>query len=490
MATLSDADRKAILAKLQDAITQSSIDAVLDRLSTIQTELKELAARPVPVTLSINDYTNADWVNGSFRKKAGLSLVNTPEAQAALKAGAVVTLGNGETRKVASLQVIDGRNLSLWLEGDIVPSAVAATKKITVDPKAVVKEEVVETKPETPSVPAPEVKRNPRAAGNLIGINLASAAFSDHDPSALPGIYGKHYIYSDETHYKKWAKELGVTHIRLCIRAERITPVPGGELNAAEASRILQAYDWAAKYGQVVELDIHNYFKFALNGQWVEFDTPKYSEAHFADLWRRLAKLLVGHKALYGYGLCNEPKTLVGDKNTNGKWARLAKAAAQAIRTIDEDGYIIINGESWASADRWRAQNPNFPLKGLKNVIYQAHQYADSDASGTYKDLNEKIDPQIFVKRLQDWVKWGKETGSELMLGEIGVPYNCPAGLVAFDNGLKFCADNNIRVMGYAGGPWWPKNSANAMEADGVLLTQVTDIMKKHQKYIDHHGPN
>ncbi|WP_434136590.1 cellulase family glycosylhydrolase (plasmid) [Pseudomonas luteola] len=69
----------------------------------------------VLATSPINDFTNADWLNGVYRKKAGFSIPGTSTNQAAFKAGGSVRLANGEVRKITYVQA--GKNLGVYLEG-------------------------------------------------------------------------------------------------------------------------------------------------------------------------------------------------------------------------------------------------------------------------------------------------------------------------------------------------------------------------------------
>ncbi|MBW5415698.1 glycoside hydrolase family 5 protein, partial [Pseudomonas sp. MAG002Y] len=69
----------------------------------------------VLATSTINDFTNADWLNGVYRKKAGFSIPGTSTNQAAFKAGGSVRLATGEVRKITYVQA--GKNLAVYLDG-------------------------------------------------------------------------------------------------------------------------------------------------------------------------------------------------------------------------------------------------------------------------------------------------------------------------------------------------------------------------------------
>ncbi|WP_373290449.1 glycoside hydrolase family 5 protein [Pseudomonas asuensis] len=78
----------------------------------------------------INNFTNADWLNGVYRKKPGVSIPASAANKAAFTVGASVRLANGEVRKITHVHI--GTNMAVYLEGAPVNgSAVGYPNKLT-----------------------------------------------------------------------------------------------------------------------------------------------------------------------------------------------------------------------------------------------------------------------------------------------------------------------------------------------------------------------
>ena len=63
--------------------------------------------------------------------------------------------------------------------------------------------------------------------------------------------------------------------------------------------------------------------------------------------------------------LVNEPH----DLPSLTLWPTIAQAAIDAIRTVDKNTPIHLEGNSWSAASSWQAQNPGFPLTDPSNRI-------------------------------------------------------------------------------------------------------------------------
>ncbi|MBH3439809.1 MULTISPECIES: glycoside hydrolase family 5 protein [Pseudomonas] len=81
---------------------------------------------------AINNFTNADWLNGVYRKAAGFSVAATSGNTAAFKVGTSVRLANGLVTKISSVQVV-GSNMSVWVNSSALDGAVVGyPNKLTV----------------------------------------------------------------------------------------------------------------------------------------------------------------------------------------------------------------------------------------------------------------------------------------------------------------------------------------------------------------------
>ncbi|AHL74695.1 cellulase [Stutzerimonas stutzeri] len=454
--------------------------------STVTTPPATVTPTPTPTpaapstayTAGLNSFTNSDWENGVYRKAAGFSVPDTSANKAAFVAGASVKLADGQVRKVAAVYDV-GAHLSVMLSGSALSaSAVGYPKTISVVSGTTTTTPSTATPAPTPvptpapaPTPAPTTPVVSDGSGiDLVGVNFGSGVF---DPGTVPGIYNKGYTYADESYYKRHAG-LGFKLVRLGFLWERIQPKLGTELDAAELGRIKQSLDYAQKYGIKVILDMHNYYRYY--GKVI--NSPEVPRAQFAETWRKIAVQVSKHPALYGYGLMNEPY------NTgNNLWPQTAQAAGQAIRKVDPTKWIMIAGDRYSSAFHWQKYNTqliNDPwMRDPKNnLVYEAHQYLDSDYSGTYRNRAETFAPNLGVERVKPWVEWLKKNKLRGYIGEHGIPDFSPSAVVATDKLLAYLAENCIPSTYWAAGPRWGENIMALDVSSGKHRPQLAPLQK------------
>jgi hypothetical protein len=224
------------------------------------------------------------------------------------------------------------------------------------------------------------------------GINMSGGDFGTPGPlespttfsNANPGAYNSAYHYDTLQSYGYVASR-GMSLIRLPVRWERVQPVLGGALNAAEVQRIADAVGRANAYGMRVILDIHNYGAYWLSngtqGVRRPIGSAEVTVAHFATLWRQLSSSFRSTPGLVGYGLMNEPVGMAGPV----AWEQASQAAVTAIRQNGDTKLVLVPGYNWSGAQQWTSQHPKpWITDTAANVRYEAHHYWDRDSSGAY----------------------------------------------------------------------------------------------------------
>src|SRR5690606_18944237 len=73
----------------------------------------------VGFTSQINRFTSGDWLNGVWRREAGVSIPLTNGAREAFKPGVQVRFADGQVRKISKVFVV-GSNLSVYFEGGLL----------------------------------------------------------------------------------------------------------------------------------------------------------------------------------------------------------------------------------------------------------------------------------------------------------------------------------------------------------------------------------
>lgn len=284
----------------------------------------------------------------------------------------------------------------------------------------------------------------------MIGINLAGADFGG---GSLPGEYGKHYIYPGVAEIDYY-KARGIELVRLPFRWERVQHRLQGELDAAELARIDAVLDLIEERGMRVALDMHNYARYHVDGEFRLVGTKEVPSAALRDVWERLARHFKDRDCLWGYGIMNEPY----DTGPHD-WLPNAQMVVDAIRKIDRDHAILVPGDNWTGAHNWLQFGARMlPVKDpADKIIFEAHQYFDRDSSGSYKRSydGEGASPTTGVDRVRDFAEWCLANKVRGFVGEYGVPDDDPRWLVTLDNLLAYLKANGLGGAYWAGGPWW-----------------------------------
>lgn len=290
----------------------------------------------------------------------------------------------------------------------------------------------------------------------FLGVSLAGPEFGSKATArgfeydeAEPDAFGSTYIYPGDEQLA-YLRSKGLTLVRLPLRWERVQPVLNEPLNVAEAARIDQFLNNAARHDMRVILDIHNYGRFRGN---IIGSAAVPNEA-FKNLWTRLAARYKLAPALFGYGLNNEPYDM------QGHWPAAAQAGVDGIRAWDTWHAILVAGDCWSSAHRWRDSACNEDLSVTdfsNNVYYEAHVFFDSDHTGTYQGSDDNINnPNIGIERVKPFHDWLTEKGFRGIIGEVGVPDDDAKWLTALERFLTYLQQNDIGAIYWAAGPWWP----------------------------------
>lgn len=203
----------------------------------------------------------------------------------------------------------------------------------------------------------------------LRGVNSAGAEF-----------YTEHFDSLDSF---KFLKARGITWIRLPFSWGRLQPVANGPLDTGGLERLKTAVANARSAGLEVVLDCHNYMRRREPGAKEESIA---TTEQLADLWRRLAPVWSGDTGV-SYGIMNEPHDL---PDGAAGWEKASQAVLDAIRATGTQNAVFIPGYEWSGAGNWAQKHPKPWIHDPgNNVVYEAHNYWDSDGSGAYKNSYE-----------------------------------------------------------------------------------------------------
>lgn len=316
-----------------------------------------------------------------------------------------------------------------------------------------------------------------RAAIRFTGVNLSGAEFG---VGSLPGTYGTHYTYPTTAEINYFVGK-GMNTFRLPIRWERLQrsqfatlhgdgPGPTGELD-----RLDTFVNAATGQGAYVIIEPHNFARYFPSGSG-DFQTSSVGrldgdipDAAFADFWGKVADHYKGNERVI-FNLMNEPTAI----DTDG-WVASANAAIAAIRATGAKNLIQVPGNRWTGAWAWNSAGGTIngiPLGRSNasalldivdpgdNFVIEAHQYLDSDGSGSHESINNN-DPLTGVNRISDFTNWLRANNLKGFLGEFAVPNSligAGVGDEAINNLLNYMEANSDVWTGWAwwgGGPWW-----------------------------------
>lgn len=167
----------------------------------------------------------------------------------------------------------------------------------------------------------------------------------------------------------------------------------------------------------------------------------------------------------------------------NSLVANLNQAAINAIRAAGaKSQYIFIEGNSWSGAHSWVSSGNGEALKNLKDpqnkLIYQMHQYLDSDSSGT---SDVCVSGTIGIDRIKTATKWLRDNGKKGIIGEIagGPNQRC---INASRGALKHLLNNSDVWKGWlwwSAGPWWGDYMFSMEPTNGVAYKTYLPKIKE-----------
>jgi len=312
----------------------------------------------------------------------------------------------------------------------------------------------------------PSVTRTSAAAPSTkcrFGVNLCGAEFPS---KSVPTAVELDYYHSK-----------GIYTFRLPLRWEFLQPALMSGLDQTYIASIMPLVDYAARNGQKVLLDIHNFGRYNAT----PIGSGSVPITAFVDLWTRLATIFSAHPGLEGYDIMNEPH----DMPTNATWPQAAQAAVNAIRKIDMEAPIYVEGDGWSNAADWlRGRHLNSQLSiqdPADKIIYSAHLYADWNKTGSYtKSFADDGAPKhILIDRFGVFHRWLQQNSYRGHIGECGVPPDA-GWLGCFDAFIAYLSQQtNIAQMHYwAGGPAWGDYSLSIEPENGVDRPQMRVLSK------------
>ncbi|KAJ5684456.1 endo-beta-1-4-glucanase B [Penicillium maclennaniae] len=314
----------------------------------------------------------------------------------------------------------------------------------------------------TAASPVKDAKRN--SAFQWFGSNESGAEFG----TSYPGVWGKDFIFPDTSTIQTLIND-GMNIFRVQFMMERMAPNGiTGSFDAAYLKNFTTVVDYITNAGAHAIIDPHNYGRY--DGAIIT------STSNFQTFWQNLASQFKSNNLVI-FDTNNEynnmDQTLVLNLN---------QAAINGIRAAGATSqYIFVEGNSWSGAWTWTTVNDN--MKELTDpqdkIVYEMHQYLDSDGSGTSATC---VSSTIGVERITSATQWLIANGKKGFLGEFagGVNSDCQAAISGM---LSYMAQNSNVWTGaswWAAGPWWGNYIYSMEPPSGVAYTGMLSILKPY----------
>ncbi|KAH6854106.1 glycoside hydrolase superfamily [Chaetomium sp. MPI-CAGE-AT-0009] len=295
-------------------------------------------------------------------------------------------------------------------------------------------------RPSATTSAAPSTSTSPNTGKfKWFGINQSCAEFG-HD--TLPGLWGKHFTFPSSATIQTLIND-GYNTFRVAFAMERLVPNQlTSSFDAGYLRNLTETVNFITNAGAYAVLDPHNYGRYYGN---IITDTNA-----FTTFWTNLATKFASNSRVI-FDTNNEYNTMDQTLVLN-----LNQAAINGIRAAGAKQHIFVEGNAWSGAWSWNTTNTN--MVALTDpegkIVYEMHQYLDSDSSGTSPDC---VSAQIGVQRVVGATNWLRANGKVGIIGEFAGGPNavCKSAVTGLLDHLKANTDVWMGALWWAAGPWW-----------------------------------
>ncbi|KAJ5081216.1 hypothetical protein N7456_013454 [Penicillium angulare] len=312
---------------------------------------------------------------------------------------------------------------------------------------------------------APHVKSKRASSFTWFGASESGAEFGSGN---IPGVLGTDYIWPD-TSTIQTLYDAGMNIFRVPFLMERLVPnTLTSSPDATYLADLKSTVDFITSIGAYALVDPHNFGRY--------YGSIINSTSDFAAFWTTVATQFVSNdKVIFDTNneFNTEDQTLVLNLN---------QAAINAIRATGATSqYIFVEGNSWSGAWTWTSVNTNLvSLTDPNNkIVYEMHQYLDSDGSGTSDTC---VSTTIGQERVESATEWLQSNGKLGFLGEFAGGANsvCQSAVTGMLDYLQDNSDVWLGASWWAAGPWWGTYIFSIEPPSGTAYTFYLDILSAY----------
>ncbi|KAJ3379113.1 hypothetical protein HDU84_007042 [Entophlyctis sp. JEL0112] len=288
----------------------------------------------------------------------------------------------------------------------------------------------------------------------------------------IPGVYNTDYTIPSAAAMTVASQQFS-NLFRVPFLWERLQSSLNATLDSTYLGYIDTAVQTATSLGAVTVLDPHNYAKY--RGSVIGGGTV--TAANLANLWTQLATKYKSNSLVW-FGLMNEPAGI--DATV---WFNAAQVAINAIRATGATNAITVPGNCYTGAHSWVSGSCDTTSTANavaaltisdpgNNMVFEMHQYFDSDFSGTSAtcvwDYNQ-------LTAATSWLRTNSKKG---FLGEFAgaANSNCESVVTGVLQYLAANSDVWIAASWWAAGPWWGTYMFSIETTSGVTSPDAVMI--------------
>lgn len=299
-----------------------------------------------------------------------------------------------------------------------------------------------------------------------IGANESGAEFGQ---GKIPGVLGTDYTFPSTSAIQTLINQ-GMNIFRVPFMMERMTPgTMTSPLNSAYFSGYSNVINYITSNGAYAIVDPHNFGRY--NGNVFT------SASDFQTFWATLAGQFKSNSKVI-FDTNNEYNS---EDQTNV--LNMNQAAINGIRGAGATSqFIFAEGNQWTGAWDWVSVNGGNMAQLTDpqgKLIYEMHQYLDSDFSGTSATCtNTSVGQQALVGA----TNWLRSNGKLGFLGEFagGVNSGCETAVTNMLNYMEQNSDVWLGFSWWGAGPWWGTYIYGLEPGSGVAYSAYMPILTQY----------
>lgn len=300
----------------------------------------------------------------------------------------------------------------------------------------------------------------------------ASESGAEFGTGNVPGAYDTDFIFPNTSAIQTLMDD-GMNTFRIPFLMERLAQGSmTATLDADYLANLTTVVEYITKAGGYAVLDPHNYARY---------DSSIISSTDsFSTFWTNVATEFADNANVI-FDCNNEPH----DMSTDTQTAELMQACVTAVRGAGATTqYIFVEGTSYTGAWTWTTSGNSDNMGNITDtvdnlLVYEMHQYLDSDGSGTSETC---VDTTIGKTRVTAATTWLKENGKLGIIGEFagGANADCETAVTGMLDYLSENSDVWLGALWWGAGPWWGDYIYSFEPPSGTAYVAYKDILSSY----------